>query len=68
MPVKGKTKAVKPPNRKESSQSQAFIAASRDVGCDESGKNFDKTLGKIGRALPLPKPKEKKRKPLRVAL
>src|SRR6185436_4104593 len=50
------------------SQRERFKALAREVGADESEAALDKALGKIGRALPQPKPKRKKRKPLKLAL
>lgn len=56
-PPKGK-KAK--PKLSDKEQSERFIEAARELGVDESGKEFDRTFGKIashGRVFPRPERK-----------
>ena len=41
-----------------SEQSKAFIAAARELGCDESQERFVETVRKVAKAPPQPKPKK----------
>lgn len=41
--------AKKPPPQNEKSQKQRFIETARELGADESGKEFDKAVKKIVR-------------------
>jgi len=46
----------KPP---EKTQSQRFIEAARELGCDESEERFDAALRKVASSPPTPKPTPK---------
>ena len=50
------------------SQVQQFKKAAREHCREETETDFDKSLGKIGRAKIEPAPKKKPRKPLKIAL
>ena len=50
---------AKPARRSIASQSERFIAAARELGCDDDKEHFEKRLGAITRA----KPSAPKKKP-----
>lgn len=49
-------------DKKTVSQSQKFIRAAKEHGCDESEAAFDKKLGKLAKATPTEPEKPKKGK------
>ncbi|GIK82302.1 MAG: hypothetical protein KJZ73_05505 [Pseudorhodoplanes sp.] len=54
-----KPKARGAPNKagataKQKAQSERFIKAAREIGVDETGKSFERTIKKIVRAKPSP--------------
>jgi hypothetical protein len=44
-------------------QRKRFIAAARDLGCDENPAHFDEILKKVARHKPLPKAPSEPKKP-----
>ena len=51
-----------------SDQIRGFKKVARELECEDSEKAFDKALGQIGKATPEPKPLQRKRKPLKLAI